>query len=172
VAFAAVGAFVAISKATGRAPSIPVVPSVDFNRYAGAWYEIARLPNRFEKDCDRDVTAVYEQLSDGSISVTNSCTTAEGRRKLSMGKARVADPRGPNTKLKVTFFWPFRGDYWILELDPGYRWVMVGEPQRRYLWFLSRTPHMDDETYRMLLKSAAGMGFDVDRLMRTKQTPQ
>ncbi len=153
----------------GQAP-LEVAPSVDFNRYAGTWYEIARLPNRFQRHCSSNVTATYTLRPDGKIQVLNQCSTADGKNKTARGVARPAGGKQPTTKLKVGFFWPFSGDYWILELDPDYRWAVVGEPRRRYLWILSCEPHMAEETYQDLLKRAAQKGFDVSRLLRTPHT--
>jgi apolipoprotein D and lipocalin family protein len=111
-----------------------VVPAVDLKRYAGRWHEIARLPNRFQRDCAGDVTATYTLRPDGKIAVLNECRAADGRTKSARGTARVASKQGPNTKLKVSFFWPFSGDYWIIGLDPDYRWALVGGSGRDYLW--------------------------------------
>ncbi|MGQ9634519.1 MAG: lipocalin family protein [Bryobacteraceae bacterium] len=152
-------------------PPLPVVPSVDLERYAGKWYEIARLPNRFQRGCTGNVTATYTLRPDGKIQVLNQCRDERGRTKSARGTAHPAGKGEPNTKLKVTFFWPFSGDYWIIDLDPGYRWAVVGEPRRRYLWILSREPHLDDETYQGIVERAAAKGFDNNRLIRTAQSP-
>jgi apolipoprotein D and lipocalin family protein len=107
--------------ATSSRPPLQVAPSVDLARYAGKWYEIARLPNRFQRDCAANTAATSTLRPDGKITVVNECRKADGRLKSSTGIARVADPGGPNSKLKVTFFWPFSGNYWILDLDTEYR---------------------------------------------------
>jgi len=156
-------------QATGSQPPLQVVPSVDLARYAGKWYEIARLPNRFQRDCATNTTATYTLRPDGKITVVNECRKADGRLKSAKGTARVADPKGPNTKLKVTFFWPFSGNYWIIDLDPEYRWVVVGEPGRDYLWILSREPRMDDAIYNQIIERVKQQGYEVGRLMRTAQ---
>ncbi len=152
----------------GKAPLV-VVPSVDLTRYAGRWYEIARLPNRFQRDCASDTTATYTLRPDGKITVLNECRTAAGRVKSAKGTARVADSKGPNTKLKVTFFWPFSGNYWIIDLDPEYRWAVVGEPGRDYLWILSREPQLDAELYHQIVERAKQRGFDTGKLVKTRQ---
>ena len=95
--------------------ALQTVPHVDLTRYVGRWYEIARYPTRFEKDCASDVTATYAQLSGGKIEVLNECRKADGQTKRSKGTANVVDKR-TNAKLKVTFFWPFSGNYWIIDL--------------------------------------------------------
>ena len=82
----------------------------------------------------------------------------------------LANPNGPNTKLKVTFFWPFSGNYWIIDLDPGYRWAVVGEPGRNYLWILSREPRLDETLYDRIVESAKRQGYAVERLVKTAQS--
>jgi len=156
--------------ATNSQTPLHVVPSVDLERYAGKWYEIARLPNRFQRDCAANTTATYTLRPDGKITVINECSKADGRRKSAKGTARVADPKGPNTKLKVSFFWPFSGNYWIIELDPEYRWAVIGEPGRDYLWILSREPRLDEGLYTQILERAKQQGFDVARVMKTVQS--
>lgn len=162
--------YVPLHAAKGGVP-LEVAPAVDLNRYAGKWYEIARLPNRFQRDCDANSTATYTLRPDGRITVVNECRKADGRSKSAKGTAQVADVKGPNTKLKVTFFWPFRGDYWILDLDPEYRWAVVGEPGRNYLWILSRGPQLDPVRYRQIVERAQRQGFDTARLLKTPQRP-
>ena len=156
--------------ARAAAPSLRVVPSVDLQRYAGKWYEIARFPNRFQRNCASSVTATYTLRPDGRITVLNACRTPAGAIKDITGTARIADPKGPNTKLKVTFFWPFSGNYWILDLDPNYRWAVIGEPRRDYLWILSRDPHMPPDLYRQIVDRIAKQSYDVTRLIQTPQT--
>ncbi len=151
-----------------RAPELRTVDRVDLSRYVGRWYEVARYPNRFERDCDRDVTAEYAQ-EDGKIQVVNSCTKKNGERKVAKGKAKVAEKQ-TNAKLRVTFFWPFYGAYWIIDLDPEYRWAVIGEPSRKYLWILSRTPKLDDRTYSEITSRLASRGYDAAKLLRVKQT--
>jgi apolipoprotein D and lipocalin family protein len=151
------------------AATLQVVPSVDLSRYAGRWHEIARLPNWFQRGCASDTTATYTLRPDGKIGVLNECRKANGGVSTAKGTAKVADPKGPNTKLKVTFFWPFSGDYWIIDLDPEYRWAVVGEPARKYLWILSRTPKLDDAVYQGVVERARAQGFNVGKLIRTPQ---
>jgi apolipoprotein D and lipocalin family protein len=164
-------AMAGVSLAMTAGPKSPVetVPAVDLKRYSGKWYEIARFPNRFQRSCAGDVSATYTLRPDGKMTVLNECRTAEGKVKKATGTARLADPRGATSKLKVTFFWPFSGDYWVIGLDAGYRWALVGDPERDYLWVLSREPKMDDTVYRDVVARAAAQGFDVSKLVRTKQ---
>lgn len=149
---------------------LEAVSSVDLNRYAGTWYEIARLPNRFQRDCESDISARYTIRPDGKISVVNTCRTAEGRVKTAKGTAHVASKGGPNSKLKVTFFWPFYGNYWIIDLDPEYRWAVVGEPDRKYLWILARDPQMSEPIYRDVLERIRTKGYNLQGILRAKHT--
>lgn len=153
---------------------VKVVPEVDLNRYMGTWYEVARIPFSFQKQCVGDVTATYSLLEDGDILVVNRCRKADGEFSEAKGRAKLASKDGPNTKLKVRFapaflsFLPFVwGDYWIVSLAPDYKYAAVGGPDREYLWILSRTPTMSEETYQKILEELKGNGFDTAKLERT-----
>jgi len=150
----------------GKQNDLDVVPHVDLNRYVGQWYEIARLPNRFEKKCANSVTATYSLRTDGKIEVVNRCRKSSGDYTTAKGKAKVVD-KTTNAKLKVTFFWPFYGDYWILDLGKNYEYAVVGAPNRKYLWILSRSPQMDETVYRQLLAKMAARGFNTDQMIKT-----
>jgi apolipoprotein D and lipocalin family protein len=153
----------------GAERPLQVVPAVDFSRYAGKWYEIARLPNRFQRKCASDTSAMYTQRDDGKIAVVNECRTADGRIASATGTAHVASKAGPNTKLKVTFFWPFYGDYWIIDLDPDYRWAVVGGPDRKYLWILGRDRRMEEGLFHSIVERIQAQGYDLTNLVKTKQ---
>ena len=153
----------------GSKAALQTVPHVDLTRYVGRWYEIARYPARFEKDCASDVTASYAQLSGGKIEVVNECRKADGQVKRSKGTASVVD-KNSNAKLKVTFFWPFYGDYWIIDLDPGYRWAVVGDPDRKYFWILARDRRLGESVFAGIVARATAQGYDLKNLLRTKQS--
>jgi apolipoprotein D and lipocalin family protein len=144
--------------------TLEVVPHVELKKYLGKWYEIAHLPARFQKGCT-DTTATYTLSEDGSISVLNECRRS-GKVKQAKGKAKVVD-NNSGAKLKVTFFWPFYGDYWIINLGKDYDYAVVGTPNRKYLWILSRTPQMDDKLFSQLIESVKSKGFDVNNLIKT-----
>ncbi len=155
----------------------PTQDWVELSRYVGSWYEIARLPNRFQRQCAGDVTAHYALREDGRVTVLNQCRKADGSIVSAEGEARRANPGGPASRLKVRFapaflsFLPFVwGDYWILELDRDYRYALVGDPARKYLWVLGRAPAMDAATYESLTTAATRLGFDAARLVRTPQS--
>ena len=152
----------------GSKAALQTVPHVDLTRYVGRWYEIARYPARFEKDCASDVTATYTQLSGGKIEVLNECQKADGQVKRSKGTASVVDKR-TNAKLKVTFFWPFSGNYWIIGLAPDYGYAIVGEPDRKYLWILSRSSQLTESVYGQILIRVRELGYDPSLLMKTAQ---
>ncbi len=158
---------IALGVAAGNAPALTTVQQVDLKRYMGLWYEIARYPNRFQRDCESDTTAKYALLENGKVEVLNTCRKKDGNLKDAKGKAKAVD--GSNAKLKVTFFWPFYGDYWIIGLDPDYRWAVVGEPSRKYLWILSRTAQMTDLDYKKAMEQVRAAGYDESKLIRTKQ---
>ncbi len=143
---------------------LEVVPHVELEKYLGKWYEIAHLPLRFEDGCT-DVTATYGLTKDGNVSVLNECLK-DGRLKQAKGRAKVVD-RNTGAKLKVTFFWPFSADYWIIDLGKDYDYAVVGSPSLKYLWILSRTPHMNDELFSKLLESVKSRGFDLTSLVKT-----
>jgi apolipoprotein D and lipocalin family protein len=146
--------------------SLEVVPHVELEKYLGKWYEIAHLPAKFQEGCN-ETTATYTLSKDGSISVLNQCTK-NGKMKQAKGKAKVVD-KNSNAKLKVTFFWPFYGDYWIIKLGNDYDYAVVGTPNRKYLWILSRTPQMDDKLYSQLIENIKSKGFDPNNLIKTLQ---
>lgn len=164
--------------ALGTSPETPVrtVPSVDLDRYLGRWYEAARLPNRFQKDCASDVTADYSRRDDGRIRVVNRCRRTDRSTIEAEGVARVVDEK-TNAKLKVRFapswlsVFPFVwGDYWIIALADDYSYAVVGAPNRDYLWFLSRTPGMPDAAWEAAERAAKENGFDVARMIRTRSS--
>jgi apolipoprotein D and lipocalin family protein len=137
---------------------------VELSRYTGTWYEIARYPNRLQKDCT-DASAAYRLGSDGSLTVLNSCLK-NGKLDTTKGKALVVDPT-TNAKLKVSFFWP-SDDYWIVDLGADYDYAVVSVPDRRYLWILARSPQVDDALYRQILERLKNQGFDIYRLETTQ----
>ncbi len=145
---------------------------VDLARYAGTWFEIARLPNRFQDRPEMrcvDVTATYSPVADGTLTVVNRCrNAAQGGREVTMeGHARSAAPG--HDRLRVTFFWPVFADYWIIALDEQYRWSVVGSPDRRFLWILAREAALPPDDYARALAAAGREGFDITRLVRTVQ---
>jgi len=162
---------------TLAAAPLPTQDWVDLSRYSGRWYEIARLPNRFQEQCAGDVAATYALRPDGRVTVVNECRKRDGSTARAEGEARRADEKGPASRLKVRFapavlsFLPFVwGDYWIVELDRDYRHALVGDPSRKYLWILSRSPEMDAASYESLAATAGRLGFEVARLVRTPQS--
>lgn len=151
-------------------PPLRTVEHVDLQRYAGRWYEIATIPMSFQKGCV-GVTADYTIREDGDVDVVNTCRkeTLDGPVKVATAKAWSVDPS--NARLEVRFFWPFTGDYWIIDLDPDYRWAVVGHPSREYLWILSRTPRMDDGVYEGILSRLRAQSYDLAKLVKTPQPP-
>ncbi|WP_319511040.1 lipocalin family protein [uncultured Draconibacterium sp.] len=147
-----------------------VVKELDLQKYLGTWYEIARYDHRFERGLV-GVTANYSMRPDGKIKVVNSGyeNTLDGEYSEAIGKAKIPDPVNEPAKLKVSFFWIFYGDYYVLELDEDYQWAVIGSSTDKYLWILSRTPQMKPEVYNDLLKRIADRGYDTSELIKVKQ---
>ncbi|WP_345984678.1 lipocalin family protein [Sulfurimonas sp. HSL-1656] len=144
---------------------LPTVEHVDLERYGGLWHEIARYENRFEEGCV-GATARY-RLQDGHVRVVNSCYDDAGRLKdQAKGKAHVVEGSG-NAKLRVTFFWPFYGDYWIIMLADDYRYAVIGDPERKYLWILARGTVLSDEDRGIILSKLPALGYDPFKLYWT-----
>lgn len=150
-------------------PKLETVKELDINKYLGTWYEIARLPNSFEIGLEC-VTANYSLLENGKIQVLNKGYLIEDNSKFktAKGKAYIPDKNEP-AKLKVTFFWPFYGDYWVLALDENYQYAMVGDESRKYLWILARKNSIDNEIYLKLIKEAKSKSFDVEKMIKVNQ---
>lgn len=153
------------------------VPALDLDRYAGTWYEIAKYPNFFQRKCASDVRAVYAKRADGRIDVVNSCVERDGAFSQVHGLARPdVMPPPMSSKLQVRFapawlgWLPFVwGRYWVVMLDPDYRYSVVSEPRRKYLWILSREPRLDAATYRDITFRLRELGLDPDKLVKTAQ---
>lgn len=145
------------------------VKELDLNRYLGTWYEIARFPHSFEKGLV-GVTANYSLRTDGKIRVINKGyeNSLNGKLSVAEGKAKIPDKADPG-KLKVSFFWIFYADYYVLELDAEYKYVMIGSSSPKYFWILSRAPQMDESTYNMLLDKARTRGYNLDKLEKVQQ---
>ena len=150
-------------------PPLGVVPYVDLQRYTGTWYEIASYPVSFQKGCT-GTKATYTLRGDGDMDVLNQCYKQgfHGELTSAKGRAWVVD-RTTNAKLKVRFFWPFWGSYWITDLDKEYDYVVVGHPSRKYLWVLSRSPQMDDILYDEILGRISRQGYDTSKLVKAIQ---
>jgi apolipoprotein D and lipocalin family protein len=141
--------------------------AVELQRYLGRWYEIARYEQGFQKDCD-GVTADYSLRPDGQIRVLNTCRKPGGKITDAEGRAKIVDA-ATNAKLKVSFFGPFFGDYWVLDRAEDYSWAIVGEPSGRYLWLLSREAVPAPGKVDALIARAKALGYDTTLLRRTSQ---
>ena len=143
--------------------AIPTAKNVDIKRYMGTWYEIARYENSFQKGL-KNSSAQYILNADGTVTVVNSGEDANGKRTSAKGRAYAPD-KGDFSKLRVSFFWPFYGDYYILDIDDKYSWVLVGGRDKSYLWILSRTPTLPQSTIAKILKIAEARGYDTGKLV-------
>ncbi len=148
---------------------IKTVPFVDLEKYSGLWYEIASIPQRFQKGCT-GTTAEYSLTDKGYVIVENECHKDSLTGKLShiKGKAFVVKNSG-NAKLLVQFFWPFKAKYWIIALAEDYSFAVVGHPNKKYLWILSRAPNMLEMTYVQIIRDIAKQGFDIYKIKPTAQ---
>ncbi|PKV11936.1 lipocalin family protein [Xanthomonas prunicola] len=163
--------FIALMPLTAFAQQpVRAVPQLDISRYAGQWHEIAHLPVSFQKKCRSDITASYTLRDDGLIGVRNGCRTADGSLTQADGVARPVE--GQPGQLQVRFAPEWLGwlplvwaDYWVIALDPEYQWAMVGEPDRKYLWILSRSPQMQRAQLERLKAQATEMGYDLSPLI-------
>lgn len=152
-----------------KAQILQTVSKVDLERYSGKWYEIASFPQRFQKGC-HSTTAAYTLSNKGYLIVENCCNrnSVNGKQSYIRGRAFV-DKNSGNAKLKVQFFWPLRAKYWIIDLADDYSYAVVSHPNKKYLWILSRTPKMNEQTYGQILGRLKEKGFDLSKL---KLTPQ
>ena len=148
-------------------PPLRTVPRVELERYAGTWFEIASFPQRFQRGCTA-TSATYALRADGGVDVVNRCRkdSPDGPEKVARGRARVVDG-GTNARLEVSFFRPFWGDYWIVELGDDCGWAAVGHPSRDYLWILARTPTLSPDLYGAILRRLEAQGYETARLVRT-----
>lgn len=162
-----------VPQAARAAEPLATVPHVELERYLGRWYEIARYPNFFQRDCKGEVTATYSRRDDGGIVVDNACVRADGGTDRAIGAARIVDAT-TNAKLEVRFapeflsFLPFVwGDYWVIDLAPDYSYAVVGEPSRRYLWILAREPRLDASALQAIVARLPSAGYDPAPLVQT-----
>lgn len=151
------------------AQTLQTVLYVDLKKYSGKWYEIASFPQRFQKGCNC-TTAEYTITDKDYVIVENRCNrdSINGKQSYIKGKAFVVKNSG-NAKLKVQFFWPFKGKYWIIDLADDYSYAVVGHPNRKYLWILSRTAILDDTIYQQIISRIKEKGFDISKIKRTNQ---
>ena len=150
-------------------PPLSAVNSIDLNRYSGTWYEIASYPQRFQKGCTA-TTATYTVNPDGTVRVLNECNknALNGPKVSAEGRVRMVDSTKPG-QLEVSFFGPFWGDYWVIDLDADYQYAVVGQPSRDYLWILSRTPELSQEVYQGILRRLEAMQYPLEPLNKTLQ---
>ena len=158
-----------MNPATTNSQTLQTVSSVDLKKYAGKWYEIASYPQRFQKGCNCTI-AEYTLNEKGFVIVENRCNkdSVDGKQSYIKGKAFVENNSG-NAKLKVQFFWPFTGKYWIIDLADDYSYAVVSHPNKKYLWILSRTPKMNDTIYQEILSRLKEKRFDLLKLKITTQ---
>jgi apolipoprotein D and lipocalin family protein len=167
--------FGCVSLAKDSRPAVQTKDYVDLNKYIGKWYEVASIPQSFQKQCVTDTSAQYSAAENGLIKVYNSCTTAEGKVSGAEARARITDVTS-NSKLKVTFVkiidwvFAFGGNYWILDVDNGYNVALVGDPSRGYAWILSRQPDLSKAQWVDAEKTFKSQGYDTCKILTSIQT--
>lgn len=173
--FLVLAAFLQGVMAQGKTKPVEPVAKVDLERYSGKWFEIAKYPNKFQKQCVGNVTATYTLKLNNKLEVLNQCLKKDGTMESAKAEGKIADKK-TNSKLKVRFapaitsFLPFVwANYWIIDLDPNYKWVVVAEPKREYFWILSREAELSDTTYQAILRRAEAMGFIPGKVEKTPQ---
>jgi apolipoprotein D and lipocalin family protein len=152
---------------------VAAVQKLNLERYVGVWYEIAKIPNRFQNKCVRGTTAEYTLREDGRITVVNQCFKKDGSLDDAKGVAKVVDATS-NAKLKVSFVsflgWrPFWGDYWVIGLDEGYEWAVIGTPDRKYGWIPARTSALDENTLEEIFLIIERNGYKRDAFEMSAQ---
>ena len=158
-----------MNPATTKSQILQTISSVDLKKYCGKWYEIASYPQQFQKGCNF-TTEEYTLSEKGFVIVENRCNkdSVDGQQSYIKGKAFVERNSG-NAKLKVQFFWPFKGKYWIIDLADDYSYAVVSHPNKKYLWILSRSPKMNDTLYEQIQSRLKEKGFDLLKLKTTTQ---
>lgn len=169
-------ALASILLSSGHAKAVTTVSNVDLTRYVGQWYEIASMPQWFQKKCVSDVTANYRTLPSGRIEVINSCRTENGTMTSTTGEAKVKDTNS-NSKLRVTFakifrkyIYTFGGDYWIIDLEPNYNYAVIGHPTLEYGWILARQPSLPDQDLLAIEANLKKQGYDTCKFLTTVQS--
>lgn len=157
------------------ASPVKAVAAVDLGKYAGTWYEIAKYPNKFQKNCVGNITATYTLKGADKLEVLNKCLKKDGTVENAKADGKVEDKR-TNAKLKVRFapgftsFLPFVwADYWVIDLADDYKYAVVATPDRDYFWILSREPEMKDALYQDILRRAEKQGFNPAKVVKTPQ---
>lgn len=161
--------FIFMTTTNSKSQTLETVSSVDLKKYSGKWYEIASYPQSFQKGC-HCTTAEYTLSEKGYVIVENRCNrdSVNGKQSYIKGKAFVVKNSG-NAKLKVQFFWPFKANYWIIDLADDYSFAVVSEPNKKYLWILSRSSDMDTTVYLNIISRLKSKGFDLTKLQKTQQ---
>jgi apolipoprotein D and lipocalin family protein len=170
------GGVMSVCSSAALAADVKAKERLDLQRYLGRWNEIASIPQFFQRECVRDTVAEYSLLESGELRVENTCTREDGGRKKAEGRARRFDS-AVEAKLEVSFFKLFGeyrfwagGDYWVIELDPSYQWVVVGHPSRRYGWVLARKQTLPVEVIAEIIGRIKAQGYDACEFLVTPQT--
>lgn len=163
-----IGVLILFCQSSKSQNMLPTVENLDLSKYQGKWYEIARLPNSFEKGLT-SVSATYSIKENGKINVLNAGFKSGAKKKDINGTAWVPNKDYPG-RLKVRFFWPFSGNYYVMAIDKDYQYALVGSPSRKFLWLLSKKIEMPEEVYKEYTELAQDQGFAIDELIMVDQS--
>lgn len=162
---------------TVKQQDVTAISHLDLDRYLGTWFEICRLPLKWEDAEARDITATYSLQENGAVRIDNRCIGKDGKAEQAVGEARATDTS--NARLAVSFLpsflrWiPFtKGDYWVLRVSPDYQVALVGTPDRTNLWLLARTPQLSPDLKAEFLATARAQGYDLSGLIVPQQSGQ
>lgn len=167
--------FLVVSQAHSAPPPLSTISALEVPRYMGTWYEIARYPNRFQEKCTGQSRADYQLQADGTVQVINRCTLASGETQVAVGQARqIGGPTSARLEVRFAPAWlsfipAVWGDYWVVDIDDDYQWVIVSEPRREFLWLLARQPRLSDERLQSLLLRLQQLEFPTEKLEMTDQ---
>jgi apolipoprotein D and lipocalin family protein len=155
-------------RATGQ--TVTPVPRLDLNKFTGTWYEVARYPNKRQKHCAGDAMMLIARGDKANqIQFVSSCETKSPYADVKNGKGKSQDKSGDG-KLKVSYMWPFSSKYWVIGLGDDYQWSLIGSPNHKNLWVLSRTPVLKPEVFADIQERARAQGFPLANLAMTQQT--
>lgn len=160
--------------ATAETSKVKTIPYLDLNKYLGKWYEVASIPQSFQKKCVKNTEAIYSLIGEDKIEVNNSCEMANGERNVALGRAKIKDKKS-QAKLKVTFvkligwIYPFGGNYWVLHVDEFYNFAVVGDPSAKYAWILSRNPYISHDDLMIARNVLKTNGYDTCAVLTSVQ---
>lgn len=161
---------------TGTGPVPVPVPELDLRRFAGTWYVIATIPDRFHEACAAAATITYTLQPDRRLRVQNRCRASDDSIHLDEGTVRIRQPGTLTSRLEVRYTPDWLGwlplawsEVWVIALADDYGHVLTATPDGKRLWILSRSPVLAGEAYERIREEARAQGFDPERLVEIPQ---